>query len=176
MGPFMKVAPLVRLSFLPGVAIAALGLPACVTNANRCLPGFEYSSSYDACLDLDGGADSSATPSADAATVADAGSDGGEAGVSDGGDEEAGSAADLGKTCNSASDCSGLASYCLKSPASPSAPGYCSIPNCSAGGCTSAYECCSCAAAALSELQTLPTVCVDTSDSATLVSFGCTCQ
>jgi hypothetical protein len=161
-------------AFAPFAAIAATGLSGCVTNANRCLPGFEYSAPYDACLDLDAGSDSGG-----ASTVADSGGapanqsdaavDGGEAGAGE-------STADLGVTCNSASDCSGAASYCLKSPANPSAPGYCSIPNCVKGGCTSAYECCSCAAAALSELKSLPTVCVDLNDSATLVSFGCTCQ
>jgi hypothetical protein len=157
------------------VAFGALGLTACVTNANRCLPGFEFSASYDACLDLDGGADSAAAPS----TAPDAGGDSASANDAGGGGEggAGASAADLGKVCNGASDCSGLSNYCLKSPENPSAPGYCSIPNCTAGGeCTSAYQCCACAAAALSELQALPIVCVDLDDSATLVSFGCTCQ
>jgi hypothetical protein len=168
----MKVIALLP-SYVLGAAFGALGLTACVTNANRCLPGFEYSSSYQACLDLDAGvvdAGPSTVPDAGDAVVSDGASDG-EAGEGGGGDT-----ADLGKTCNGASDCGGLSNYCLKSPAAPSSPGYCSVPNCTPAECGASYSCCTCTSAVISQLAALPPVCVQPGDEAQLVSFGCTCQ
>ena len=133
------------------LALAACHV-ACVTNSNLCLPGYVYSSQYDACLAIGGDAE------------ADAGSAAGDAG--------------LGSSCNTSSDCSGQASYCLKDPtASPSAPGICTIPGCTAAECTSAYSCCDCTQASLSSLTAWPkNVCTPSSNETTLVALGCTCQ
>ena len=49
------------------VAMVALGAPltACVTESNRCLPGYVYAPQYDACLLIaDGGGDAAAVPDA----------------------------------------------------------------------------------------------------------------
>ncbi len=164
----MKVIALRSLA-----AFGALSLTACVTNANRCLPGFEYSSAYQACLELDAGSDAGSntiadagnTPASDGAAASDASDAGGSA-----------STADLGKSCNGDPDCTGLSNYCLKSPEAPTAPGYCTVPNCTQAECGSAFSCCTCTAAVVSQLQALPPVCVTPSDKPTLVSFGCTCQ
>jgi hypothetical protein len=154
-------------------AFGALGLTACVTNANLCLPGFVYSSAYNACLDLDAGSDDGG-----ASTVPDAGNTpvNDSAAPSEAGEGGGVSTADLGKTCNGTSDCGGLSNYCLKSPEDPTGAGYCTVPNCTKAECGSAYSCCTCAAAVISQLQAWPPVCVQPSDEATLVSYGCTCQ
>jgi hypothetical protein len=153
------------------LALAACHV-ACVTNSNLCLPGYVYSSQYDACLAIGGDAEADAGAD-DAATEA--------ATATDGGMSDAGSAAGdagLGSSCNTSSDCSGQASYCLKDPtASPSAPGICTIPGCTAAECTSAYSCCDCTQASLSSLTAWPkNVCTPSSNETTLVALGCTCQ
>jgi|HubBroStandDraft_2_1064218.scaffolds.fasta_scaffold06316_2 hypothetical protein len=146
---------------------------ACVTNSNLCLPGYVYSSQYDACLQVggdadDGGDDASAMEAAtDAAVAADGGAADSSAG--DGG---------LGSSCNSSSDCPAQASYCLKSPtAAASAPGICTIPGCTAAECGSGYSCCDCTSSSLAPLAAWPkNVCAPSSDDSDLVAFGCTCQ
>jgi hypothetical protein len=167
----MNVATTPRRGPLAALVAIAAGQAACVTSANLCLPGYVYSSQYDACLLVGGDADDGdAAP--DAAPVDDgmsyaAASDAANAG--DGG---------LGSACNTSSDCPGQASYCLKDPtAAATAPGICSIPNCTAADCTSAYSCCDCTGAALSSLTAWPkNVCAPSGDQSTLVAFGCSCQ
>jgi hypothetical protein len=142
---------------------------ACVTSSNLCLPGYVYSSQYDACLLV--GGDAADDGGDDAATAAVSAADGGASDASAAGDSG------LGSSCNSNTDCSGQASYCLKSPTSPTSPGICSIPGCTAAECTSAYSCCDCTASSLSSLSAWPkNVCAPTSDQTSLVAFGCTCQ
>jgi hypothetical protein len=159
-------SPLARLG-----ALAALSsLAACVTDANKCLPGFTYAPQYDACLEdatpTDGGSESAAeatTPASDAAPSSDAASAG------DSG---------LGNSCNAGSDCPGSASFCLKDPtAAPTDPGICSIPGCTSSACGSAYSCCDCTAALITALTQWPkNVCAPADNKSTLVQFGCTCQ
>jgi hypothetical protein len=153
------------------LALAACHV-ACVTNANLCLPGYVFSSQYDACLAVGGDADEDAGAD-DAATEA--------APAADGGASDAGAAASdagLGSSCNTSGDCSGQASYCLKDPtAAPTAPGICTIPGCTAAECTSAYSCCDCTQASLSSLMAWPkNVCTPSSNETTLVALGCNCQ
>ncbi len=147
------------------LAMVALGAPltACVTESNRCLPGYVYAPQYDACLQIaDGGADGAV---ADAASA-----------TSDGGSVESG--ASLGSACNGNGDCSGKASYCLKDPtAAPTDPGICSVPMCTAADCGSSYACCDCSAAPNPDLMAWPApVCVPSDNKTTLVAFGCKCQ
>jgi hypothetical protein len=161
------------------LTFSALALAACVTDSNRCLPGFEYAPQYDACLALDGGADGSvaseaASPAAEAgpsdANKADADKD--KMDKADAGDAGTG----LGDTCNASSDCTGTANYCLKSPTAPTGPGNCSITPCTAADCTSAYACCDCSAASLPALQSYPPgVCIPSADETQLTALGCKC-
>jgi len=158
------------------LALAACHV-ACVTNSNLCLPGYLYSSQYDACLAIGGDADDEAGAD-EAATEAAPATD---SGTSDGDISDGGSAAGdggLGSSCNTSGDCSGQASYCLKDPtAAPTAPGICTIPGCTAAECTSAYSCCDCTQASLSSLTAWPkNVCTPSSNETTLVALGCTCQ
>jgi hypothetical protein len=148
------------------VAFVAGGLSACVTDSNRCFPGYEYTAQYDACLQI---------------AVADAGSgDAGgdalaaDAAAADGGGE---GGAGLGSACNGNGDCPGAASYCLKDPtAGPTDPGICSIPNCTATACGASYACCNCSAAPNADLMAWPApVCVPSDNETTLVAFGCQC-
>jgi|HubBroStandDraft_2_1064218.scaffolds.fasta_scaffold305591_1 hypothetical protein len=157
------------------ITLSAFTLTACVTDSNRCLPGFEFAPQYDACLAKDGGDESAAndagSPAAEAApseaaSPEDAPSEGGEAGAGTG----------LGNACNASTDCTGSASYCLKSPTAPTDPGVCSITPCTAAECTSAYACCDCSAASLSSLQAYPPgVCIPSADEAQLTALGCKC-
>jgi hypothetical protein len=146
---------------------------ACVTNSNLCLPGYVYSSQYDACLLVGGDADDGGDDAAPEATT-DA------VGAADAGASDASAAGDsgLGSSCNSSTDCTGQASYCLKDPtAAASAPGICSIPGCTAAECTSAYSCCDCTGSSFSPLAAWPkNVCAPASNQSSLVAFGCTCQ
>ncbi len=154
------------------VALATLVQVGCVTSSNRCVAGYTYDPQWDACLaPPDAGPDAGATPEAGA------GESNGDAAPVEGGEGGSATASDLGASCNSGSDCSGAASYCLKSPTAPTSPGYCSPTGCTAAECTSAYACCDCTSAALSALQAFPAgVCVDNGDKATVVSLGCKCQ
>jgi hypothetical protein len=167
----MKVAALLSL---PLVAPVMATLAGCVTSSNRCPSGYEYSSQYDTCFAADAGSDAGAA-SKDAAppSTSDAGAlsdDGGDGGVS-------AQSTGLGNSCNADSDCTGTASYCLKSPLAPSSPGYCTITHCTPATCTSAYGCCDCTASSVSQLQAYPPgFCAPTSDESELTSFGCTCQ
>ena len=151
------------------LAMVALGAPltACVTDSNRCYPGFVYAPQYDACLQIAGGAsDAGAPPDARASASDGAAAEGGDGG------------AGLGNSCNGNSDCSGQASYCLKDPtAAPTDPGICTIPMCTAAECGSSYSCCDCSAAANPDLMAWPApVCVPSDNKTTLVAFGCKCQ
>jgi len=161
-------------------AMVALGAPltACVTDSNRCFPGFVYTAQYDACLQVgDGGpadsgvAASDATPPGPASLDGAAPVDGPVAASGDGG-------AGLGNSCNGNADCAGQASYCLKDPtAAPTDPGICSIPMCTAAACGSSYACCDCSAAGNADLMAWPApVCVPADNETTLVAFGCQCQ
>jgi hypothetical protein len=147
-------------------AMVALGAPltACVTESNRCLPGYVYAPQYDACLlPADGGGD--------AAVVADAGRSAPDGAPAEGG-------AGLGASCNGSGDCSGKAGYCLKDPtAAPTDPGICTIGMCTAADCGSSYACCDCSAAPNPDLMAWPApVCVPADNETTLVAFGCKCQ
>jgi hypothetical protein len=148
------------------VALAALGAPltACVTDSNRCLPGYTYAPQYDACLQI-------ADASPDAAIAREAGT-----ATTDGGAAEGGSG--LGDPCNGGADCTGKASYCLKDPtAAPTDPGICSVPMCTAADCGDSYACCDCSAAQNADLMAWPApVCVPGDNKTTLVAFGCKCQ
>lgn len=143
-------------------------LAACVTDANKCPPGYVYASAYDACL-------VQAVPS-------DGGASPGDAGVASegGGSSDAAPSAEggLGASCNADSDCPSPATFCLKDPtAAPTDPGICTIPGCTAAACGSAYSCCDCTAALISALMAWPkNVCAPQSNKSTLVQFGCTCQ
>jgi hypothetical protein len=152
-------------------ALVALAAPlvACVTDANRCLPGFTYAPSYDACLEDAVPGDGGSEASPEAATLA---SDAGAVDSPSSGDSG------LGNSCNSNADCGGAASFCLKDPtASPTDPGICSIPGCTSSACGSAYSCCDCTAALISALTAWPkNVCAPAGNESTLVQFGCTCQ
>lgn len=150
------------------LAMVAFGAPlaACVTDSNRCLPGFVYAPQYDACLQLvDAGPDGAVAP------------DGGAA-APDGAPAAGEGGAGLGNACNGSGDCAGQASYCLKDPtAAPTDPGICSIPMCTAAECGSAYSCCDCSAAPNADLMAWPApVCVPSDNETTLVAFGCKCQ
>jgi|HubBroStandDraft_6_1064221.scaffolds.fasta_scaffold351949_2 hypothetical protein len=160
------------------LAMVALGAPlnACVTDSNRCYPGFVYAPQYDACLELgDGGSDGGSTLDAGGGgSTLDAG-----AAVSDGATAEGGEGgAGLGNSCNGNGDCAGQASYCLKDPtAAPTDPGICTIPMCTAADCGSSYSCCDCSAAGNADLMAWPApVCVPGDNKTTLVAFGCKCQ
>ena len=157
---------LARARFALLAAIAAT-LTACVTDANKCVPGYVYDPAYDACL-------AQSAPDDGGATSGDAGapSEGG------GGDAAPSDAGGLGASCNSDSDCPSPATFCLKDPtAAPTDPGICSIPGCTASACGSAYACCDCTAALVSALTAWPkNVCAPASNKSTLVQFGCTCQ
>lgn len=103
-------SPLARFGALAAVAAP---LVACVTDADRCLPGFVYAPQYDACLSL-GGDDAGDDAASEAGAEP---SDAGAGGATDGG---------LGASCNSDGDCTGAASFCLKDPtAASTAPGMC---------------------------------------------------
>ncbi len=160
------------------VAFVAGGLCACVTDSNRCFPGYEYTAQYDACLQIaaaDAGdavtraaatraaATRAATPSPPMPRLPTAAAKGRGAG--------------LGSACNGNGDCPGAASYCLKDPtAAPTDPGICSIPNCTAAACGSSYACCNCSAAPNADLMAWPApVCVPSDNETTLVAFGCQC-
>ncbi len=149
--------------------MVALGAPltACVTDSNRCFPGYVYAPQYDACLQV-------ADAAGDGAVATDAGA------AADGAPAEGGEggAAGLGNSCNGNSDCPGQASYCLKDPtAAPTDPGICSIPMCTAAECGSSYSCCDCSAAGNADLMAWPApVCVPSDNETTLVAFGCKCQ
>jgi len=170
------------MRFAITLVAAALPLAGCVTSANRCLSGYRYAPQYDACLqDTDGGGEDAAIDAAiDAAT--DAAIDASDARVeaattpsSDASDASAG----LGRACQSSADCTGgRATYCLKDPTqSPTDPGICSIPQCTASECTSAYGCCDCSAALITGLKAWPDgVCVPAADVTTVEQFGCKCQ
>ncbi len=148
------------------VALAALGAPltACVTDSNRCLPGYAYAPQYDACLQI-------ADASPDAAIARESGT-----ATTDGGAALGGSG--LGDPCNGSADCTGKASYCLKDPtAAPTDPGICSVPMCTAADCGDSYACCDCSAAQNADLMAWPApVCVPGDNKTTLVAFGCKCQ
>jgi hypothetical protein len=150
------------------LAMVALGAPlaACVTDSNRCLPGFVYAPQYDACLQI-----ADAGPEGGVATDAGAAAPDGAPAADDGG-------AGLGNACNGNGDCAGQASYCLKDPtAAPTDPGICSIPMCTAAECGSSYACCDCSAAPNADLMAWPApVCVPSDNETTLVAFGCKCQ
>jgi hypothetical protein len=152
------LAPLAGLAALPALA-------GCVTDTNRCLPGYVYAPQYDACM-MPGDAAPAPLQTADAAAPD--------------GSDDAGSADDsgLGASCADDSSCTGKASYCLKDPtAAPTDPGVCSIPQCTAADCTSAYSCCDCSGGLIAALQAWPVgVCAPASNKTTLVSFGCNCQ
>jgi hypothetical protein len=155
-----------RLAALLAIAASQV---ACVTNSNLCLPGYIYSSQYDACLAVGGDADDAGDDAAlEAATPGDGGAP----------DSGASGDAGLGSSCNSSSDCPPQASYCLKDPtAAAGAPGICTISGCTAGECTSAYNCCDCTASSLSSIAAWPkNVCTPSSNETDLVAFGCTCQ
>lgn len=148
------------------VAIAA-PLTACVTDANKCVPGYVYDPAYDACLQQ-------VAPSDGGASSGDAGA------ASEGGGGDAASSGEggLGASCNADSDCPSPATFCLKDPtAAPTDPGICTIPGCTAAACGSAYSCCDCTAAVVSALMAWPrNVCAPQSNKSTLQQFGCTCQ
>lgn len=148
-------------------AAALFGGAACVTSENRCVEGFEFVSTYKACVPV---ADASAT---DASSVDGAAADGGDGG--DGG--AAISASGLGDSCGGDPDCAGKkASYCLKDPLAPSDPGICSVPQCTATDCGEQHRCCDCGSAAVPELQAWPRgVCLPSDQVSTVQSFGCVC-
>jgi hypothetical protein len=155
-----KTALLLRVAALAPLPVLA----GCVTDSNRCLPGYVYAPQYDACMQLgDGGAALApdGAMSAEASEDAPAPDDSG-----------------LGAACADDTACSGRASYCLKDPtAAPTDPGICSIPSCTAADCTTGYSCCDCTAALISGLQAWPAnVCAPASNETTLVAFGCKCQ
>jgi hypothetical protein len=156
-----------RLAILAGLASSQA---ACVTDANKCLPGYSYDPAYDACLQ-------NAAPS-DGGTSSREGGEGGGSASEGGGDAAASGDSGLGNACNADGDCAGAASFCLKDPtAAPTDPGICSIPGCTASACGSAYSCCDCTAALVSALTAWPkNVCAPASNKSTLVQFGCTCQ
>jgi hypothetical protein len=147
------------------ISVALLSsMVACLSDKDRCLPGYVYLASYGACQEVaDAAADAEA--SVDAAPASDGG---GEAG-GDGG-------TGLGDPCQDNASCTSKASYCLKNPQPPSDPGMCSIPQCTAADCGSTYACCDCGNAGLPDLKSWPRgVCVPRSNTSTLQSFGCTC-
>ncbi|MGH7440119.1 MAG: hypothetical protein ACRENE_30885 [Polyangiaceae bacterium] len=156
-------------TILAGVALlgsATAPLAACVTDSNRCPPGYVYTATYDACLQQATRGDGGASTEAGAAS---------EAG---GGDASSAGDGGLGASCNASSDCPSSASYCLKDPtAAPTDPGVCTIPGCTAAACGSDYSCCDCTAGLVSALMAWPrNVCAPASNKSTLVQFGCTCQ
>ncbi len=166
----LAATPTSRLARLAALVALATPLAACVTDANKCLPGFTYAPVYDACLENvtpgDGGSEGSteaAPPSPEAAPAGDAAS------TVDSG---------LGNSCNADGDCTGSASFCLKDPtAAPTDPGICSIPGCTPSDCGTAYSCCDCTRALITALTAWPKdVCAPASNMSTLVQFGCTCQ
>jgi len=154
------------------VALATLVQVGCVTSSNRCVPGYTYDPKWDACLaPPDGGDDAGAAPDAGAAESDQ------DAAPVEGGEAGPVTASDLGASCNASSDCSGAANYCVKSPTAPTSPGYCSPTGCTAAECTSSYACCDCTSSAVAALKAFPAgVCVGTSEKATVLAFGCTCQ
>ena len=166
MEPAALMSPFARAALLTALAAP---LASCVTDANRCLPGFTYSAGYDACLANAGPSDGGSESSTEAASPAD-GSSAGDAGA--GGDSG------LGIACMASSNCAGAANYCLKDPTAPStSPGFCSIPGCTAAECGSAYACCDCTAAVIAALSAWPkNLCAPAANKSTLVQFGCTCQ
>jgi hypothetical protein len=160
----MKAAAIALALFAPMFA-------ACVTSSNLCVAGYVYNATYDACLAEDAGTDAS--------PAVDAGSTVPEAAPSEGGSGEASTeATGLGDSCNASSDCTGGATYCLKSPtAAPTAAGICSFTNCTAAECTSAYSCCDCSASVLSSLQAFPPgVCIPSGSATQVIALGCKCQ
>jgi hypothetical protein len=156
------------------LAMVALGAPlaACVTDSNRCLPGFVYAPQYDACVPIADAGPVGVAPDA-GGTAPDGGASSGD-GAPSSGDGGVG----LGNSCDGNGDCAGRASYCLKDPtAAPTDPGICSIPMCTAAECGSAYACCDCSAAPNADLMAWPApVCVPGDNETTLVAFGCKCQ
>jgi hypothetical protein len=152
-------SPLARLG---AFAASAATLVACVTDSNRCVPGYVYAPQYDGCLAIGDDAGDAAAPDGAGPT------DGGGGGGGDGG---------LGDSCHADSDCTGQASYCLKDPtAAPTDPGICSIPGCTAAECGSAYSCCDCTGAVLSSLAAWPkNVCAPIADKSQLTPLGCNC-
>ena len=158
--------PYALASFFIG-AVLFIGLVACVTDSNRCVPGLVYAPALKACVaDNDG--------SVDASTDATVASDG-EA-TSEGGADAASSG--LGTACGGDPECAGhRASYCLKNPSAPSDPGICTIPQCSAADCGADYACCDCGNASVDALKSLPRgVCFPRAQVSAVQPIGCVCQ
>ena len=154
------------------LAFPALAICACVNSSNLCAPGYEYVAQGDYCALDDAGAEDAGAPAADPPPPGD-----GDASDSTDADSPNEAGSGLGDDCNTSSDCKGAASFCLTSPTAPTAGGYCTLTNCTAATCTSAYACCTCTSAGLPALQAWPAgVCAPTSDEALLTSVGCTCQ
>jgi hypothetical protein len=86
---------------------------------------------------------------------------------------------DLGATCSVDGDCRGpTATSCLLDPTNTSAPGMCTIQNCSAAACGGTdFRCCDCTESQmLGSIWTAP-VCVPSADVATLSTVAsCTCE
>lgn len=145
---------------------AALGGAACVTSDNRCLPGFHFVGTYNACMEDPDAADDAASD-ASSGDASPSGDDGGDA-----------SASGLGASCDGDGDCAGKkASYCLKDPTAPNDPGVCSVPQCTASDCGSDYSCCDCSAAVIDVLKTWPHgVCIPRENVTGAQSYGCVCQ
>lgn len=163
----MTLPPHARIAIAAMLPLAVASA-ACISEKDRCLPGFVYASQYHACLaEVDASADASSDAASEAASPADAGADAADAGGTPG----------LGAACQSSSDCTGKASYCLKSPLAPSDPGVCSVPQCTPADCGSDYACCDCGNSSIPDLKSWPRgVCVPHSDTSTVQPLGCTCQ
>jgi hypothetical protein len=162
----MKMTPI--LSALP------FAVGACITSSELCPAGFLYSTQYGICLAVDAGADAD-TDASEADPVAEAGTP--EASATDASGDSAGGDGNtgFGIQCSSSSNCTGAANYCLVAPGGTG--GFCSITNCAAGECPSAYACCTCTSSALPSLQSYPPgVCVPSASEAQITALGCTCQ
>ena len=108
-----------------------------MSDDDRCPKGFEYDSEKRVCILLE----EETTDTGDTGDNDDAGD--GDAGGAD-------NLSGLGKTCTTDAECKDSdAHYCLEDPTKDlgmdmDAERYCTVPDCSAGGCSSGYKCCDC--------------------------------
>jgi hypothetical protein len=137
-----------------------------VSSTDRCAEGRVWSDQYKGCLDP--------------VAANDAGGIGGQGNTanSDASVDAAQPGDSFGAECLSAAECTGpKGTYCLLDPTNPSAPGMCTVLNCTASDCAgTGTTCCDCTKSPMLGSVWPAALCVPDSNVATLNSIGCSCE
>jgi hypothetical protein len=150
-----------------------------MSDSDRCSEGRVWVEAYSGCVEPD------QIPGAGGENPTGAAGQAGQAGTPTGSDEGGSAGATdvpndtgLGASCPDTSACTSAdATFCLKDPLNPTAPGICTIANCTSEACGEAFDCCDCTSSVLLGSVLTAPVCAPLSNVSDLTTLaGCTCS